>query len=754
MASITVLQNDNPSGTRVTLDDNRVIINNNFAAINTELGTLTSAVAGKAPAGTGTAGAVTKADVGLSNVDNTADANKPVSTAQAAAINAKYTRPGTGIPESDLDAALQAAIPTLDAGDNASIGPTIYIPSSSFRFEKLLSTNGAVLNGATDDTAAFQAALNALPTGRWNEVWIPQGVASVKFNSGLSLDVSNTMLHMLGATMDFTGMTAGQALTVTGAGVVTTYGQVMGGLDRAFISGPGRTSAVDGVLFTGSNVSSPNTGAARSMFSNCWIRNWRKAVTWSHRGYLSTLFNCEVGSSLIGLYSAANAFDAYENVGVLRGVVGNNDVNIYLEDGLMTLQGVSIDYAFYVQIATRVGFLQLEACHIEYALKMNTYGTAGGIYSGNAPLCAFDMQPGLSAALRSDIGLQTTSPSTGQNWVGLKINGGLWAPTAPRSGTNANTLLVHANQAGGALFSTCGRPKYQFSGFGTGSGYICHNLATYNTLSSTYNSPVDWQPGFWDGSSDVPNQIVDNVSAYTSNGTKGLSISPSSNLIGSYGISGYADLYSFENDGEFSENCTIVEDSAGTVDLVLPTNRLNGQAGVVGSSSTFTHTGSKSLQITKTGAAGQPFKVAIDVPIPAAAAHRQVFRGVLGCPTTGGATTGSVNVNLNWIREPMARISDTGVIYNLTSNGALMSGGVATSGSSAAVHSSAVLKATSGSIFGDVSAFTLNAWYSFQLNTQPDLFRPAWATTLRIELDLKNMGPGIVCFDSFDLQNM
>lgn len=31
-------------------------------------------------------GALAKADVGLSNVDNTSDANKPVSTAQAAAI--------------------------------------------------------------------------------------------------------------------------------------------------------------------------------------------------------------------------------------------------------------------------------------------------------------------------------------------------------------------------------------------------------------------------------------------------------------------------------------------------------------------------------------------------------------------------------------------------------------------------------------------------------------------------------------------
>lgn len=47
------------------------------------------------PAFTGTPTGITKAHVGLGNVDNTSDANKPVSTAQAAAINAKIGSDGT-----------------------------------------------------------------------------------------------------------------------------------------------------------------------------------------------------------------------------------------------------------------------------------------------------------------------------------------------------------------------------------------------------------------------------------------------------------------------------------------------------------------------------------------------------------------------------------------------------------------------------------------------------------------------------------
>lgn len=712
-----------------------------------------AALAQKAPAGTGPAGVYTKSDIGLSNVDNTADIDKPISTAQAAAISAKYTKPGGGIPLADLASAVQNALPSVDGSNNVSVGPTVFIPSGAYSFEKLLSTNGAVLNGTSDDSAAFQAALDALPSNRWNEVQIPERVASVKFNSGITLDVTKTYLRFMGATMDFTGMTSGQALTITGSGVNNTYGQVMGGLERAFIAGPGRLSAVDGVLFTGSGVASPNTGSARSMFNSCWIRNWRKAVTYYHRSYLTTMFNCEVGSSLIGVYSASTAYDAYENAAFVRGVIGNNDVNVYVEDGLVTMFGTSIDYAEWVQLAVRAGSLQLSHFFIEYSIRNNRYGTPGGIYSGNAPLCAFDLQPGTTSALRNDIGLYTTAASAGSNWSSLRMNGGQWVVKDPRAGDSANnTLMCHVNQGGNGYFGTSGRPHIDFNGFGTQSGYICHNLTSYNAVGG-YTSPCEWDPGFYNGSSDVPNQIVDNVTSYlTGNTTQGLSVSPAHNLLGSYGISGTNGIFSFEKDGEYSDNVTIVEDSNGSTALVLPLNRINGSAGSVSSSATFSHTGSKSLKITKTGAAGQPFKVAIDVDITSLSMHRKVFRGVVARPTTGGASAGSFNVNLAFIRDEVARVSDTGTIYTATSNGYLVTGGAATNASAAATHSASVFKATSGSLYANITDLTAGTWYAWQLNSQPDTLVPGWAKKLRIEIDLKNMGPGDICFDSLDLQ--
>lgn len=85
------------------LDTSAATLNSGLTAANTAIGTantkitsLTSVVDTKAPKAnptfTGTVSGVTKAMVGLGNVDNTSDANKPVSTPQKTYIDAVGTR--------------------------------------------------------------------------------------------------------------------------------------------------------------------------------------------------------------------------------------------------------------------------------------------------------------------------------------------------------------------------------------------------------------------------------------------------------------------------------------------------------------------------------------------------------------------------------------------------------------------------------------------------------------------------------------
>ena len=79
------------------------------------------------PTFTGTVSGITKSMVGLGNVDNTSDANKPVSTATQTALDAKLSLAGgtmtgaltlSGAPTSDLHAATKAYVDGISAGIN------------------------------------------------------------------------------------------------------------------------------------------------------------------------------------------------------------------------------------------------------------------------------------------------------------------------------------------------------------------------------------------------------------------------------------------------------------------------------------------------------------------------------------------------------------------------------------------------------------------------------------------------------------
>ena len=67
---------------------------------------------------------VTKAQVGLGNVDNTSDANKPVSTAQQTALNGKVDKvSGKGLSTNDYTTAEKTKLSGIDTGANKYVLP-------------------------------------------------------------------------------------------------------------------------------------------------------------------------------------------------------------------------------------------------------------------------------------------------------------------------------------------------------------------------------------------------------------------------------------------------------------------------------------------------------------------------------------------------------------------------------------------------------------------------------------------------------
>ena len=66
--------------------------------------------------------AITKSDIGLGNVDNTSDANKPVSTAQQSALNLKVDKvTGKGLSSNDFTDALKTKLEGIEDGAEANV---------------------------------------------------------------------------------------------------------------------------------------------------------------------------------------------------------------------------------------------------------------------------------------------------------------------------------------------------------------------------------------------------------------------------------------------------------------------------------------------------------------------------------------------------------------------------------------------------------------------------------------------------------
>lgn len=185
------------------------------------------------PTFTGTVSGVTPAMVGLGNVTNTSDANKPVSTAQQTALNLK----------ADLASPTFTGTVTLPSGQVVN-GVTLTTGGGTSNFLRADGTyaappgGGGAVWGAITGTLSSQTDLNTALTGK-------AAIAGQAFTGAISatnLSGTNTGDQTITLTSEATGSGTGSfAVTLANSAVI---GKVLTG----YTSGAGTVAATDTIL--------------------------------------------------------------------------------------------------------------------------------------------------------------------------------------------------------------------------------------------------------------------------------------------------------------------------------------------------------------------------------------------------------------------------------------------------------------------------------------------------------------------------
>ena len=355
------------------------------------------------PTFTGTVSGITKTMVGLSNVDNTSDVNKPVSTATQTALDAKLALAGgtmtgaltlSGTPTSDLHAATKLYVDGVASGINfhaavkaatsTNISTTYSNGTNGYGATLTADANGAMgtVDGQTmsvGDRVLVKAQTDAKQNGIYvvtslggsSSKWImtraadddnnPNGeVAGGDFcfvtsgtyaaNTGFILSGSGTLT--LGTdNLNYVQFNAAQAI-IAGTGLSKTGGTIL--IDTATTADLSTAQTLSNKTFV-----APVLGSATATSINgTIIPSSKTLVTTADSGTVTstmiadeTIVNADISASAAIAYSKLNLSSSITSSDIVDGTIVDADINASAAIAQSKISGLTSDLAAKAPLA-------------------------------------------------------------------------------------------------------------------------------------------------------------------------------------------------------------------------------------------------------------------------------------------------------------------------------------------------------------------------------------------------------------------
>ena len=170
---------------------------------------------------------------------------------------------------------------------------------------------GAVGDGATNDYAAITlaiAAAEALAGANSKTVRLLFPCASYKINTGLAINLAKVYIDGNGSFFDFSALTTGAALTLSGGRELETHATWGGDSFYLYNDGGG---TVTGILFTGSGVTA-SSGAWGATFRQVSIEGFQICIEYGNNAFELGWDSCEWTQFTIAVKYPAGLFNAGE----------------------------------------------------------------------------------------------------------------------------------------------------------------------------------------------------------------------------------------------------------------------------------------------------------------------------------------------------------------------------------------------------------------------------------------------------------